>query len=57
MPPRHAYTQAPTAPGPASYTGRASRIVGDEMYLWLLLAIELILTGWLRIKFRSAHGG
>jgi hypothetical protein len=32
-------------------------MVGDEAYLWLLLAIELFTMGWLRHHFRRYHGG
>ena len=31
--------------------------VGDEGYLWLLIAIEVILLGILRKQFRRHHGG
>lgn len=30
---------------------------GDEMYLWLLLAIELLAMAILRKRFRRHHGG
>jgi len=29
----------------------------DVFYLWLLLALELIATGWLRHWSRAHHGG
>lgn len=29
----------------------------DVFYLWLLLALELIATGWLRNWSRNHHGG
>lgn len=44
--------------GPA--TGRPGRhqlMLGDEMYLWMLVIIEVLLTGILRKKFRRYHGG
>lgn len=30
---------------------------GDEMYLWLLLALELLAMVFLRNQFRRHHGG
>ena len=44
----------PTAAG-----GRPGRklMVGDEMYLWILLAIELLAMAILRNRFRRYHGG
>jgi hypothetical protein len=30
---------------------------GDTRYLWALLAIEFVLTGWLRHWSRNHHGG
>lgn len=32
-------------------------MVGDEAYLWLLLALELFLMGMLRKHFKRHHGG
>lgn len=29
----------------------------DVFYLWLLLALELLATGWLRSWSRNHHGG
>lgn len=29
----------------------------DVYYLWLLLALELVATGWLRSWSRNHHGG
>jgi hypothetical protein len=49
---------ATTAPGPASMArGRRGVVLGDEKFLWLLVAIELVVTAHLRARFRSAHGG
>lgn len=31
--------------------------LGQEMYLWLLVAIELLLMVGLRMQFRNRHGG
>ena len=31
--------------------------VGDEGYLWILIALELALMGYLRQHFRRYHGG
>lgn len=59
MPPRTRVAQGPaTAPGPGT-TARARRGIrmGDELYLWLLVAVELVVTVHLRARFRSAHGG
>lgn len=30
---------------------------GDALYLWVLVALELGATYWLRHKFRRRHGG
>lgn len=32
-------------------------ILGQEVYLWILVVIEAILTGALRRAFRRFHGG
>lgn len=32
-------------------------MLGDEMYLWMLLVIELLAMGFLRKHFRRYHGG
>jgi hypothetical protein len=37
--------------------GRRGVVLGDEKFLWLLVAIELVVTAHLRARFRSAHGG
>lgn len=31
--------------------------VGDEIYLWILLILELMAMGYLRHHFRRYHGG
>ena len=31
--------------------------LGDEVYLWILVALELGAMGWLRHYFRKRHGG
>lgn len=31
--------------------------LGDEIYLWILVIIEVLLMGWLRQNFRRHHGG
>lgn len=31
--------------------------LGDEVYLWILVAVEVGLMGWLRSSFRKHHGG
>jgi hypothetical protein len=44
--------------GPVARANRALRTpLGDEGYLWLLVALELAATYVLRRKFRNAHGG
>jgi len=37
--------------------GRRQWMVGDEMYLWVLVIIEVALMGALRRRFRRHHGG
>lgn len=37
--------------------GRGSLMLGDEMYLWALVGIEVIMTVVLRNHFRRYHGG
>lgn len=37
--------------------GSRSIQVGDEMYLWLLVIIEVATMGYLRHHFRRHHGG
>lgn len=37
--------------------GRPQLMLGDEVYLWGLVALEVIATGMLRSKFRRYHGG
>lgn len=32
-------------------------VVGDEVYLWILVAIELIAIFWARSAFSRYHGG
>ena len=47
-------------PGGRGITARAgsrSLQVGDEMYLWLLVLIEVFTLAALRNKFRRYHGG
>jgi len=31
--------------------------LGEEKYLWLLVAIEVGALAWLRVAFRRHHGG
>jgi hypothetical protein len=60
VPPRvrtSAGTGAPTSPGPATNGRRRGPVLGDELYLWLLVGLELAVTVHLRTRFRSAHGG
>lgn len=40
-----------------SRPGRRVIQLGDEMYLWILVLIEVALIGWLRQQFRRHHGG
>ena len=35
----------------------AATVSGPTMYLWILVAIEVALMGWLRHSFRRYHGG
>lgn len=45
-------------PSPAGgRPGSRQILVGDELYLWLLVALELGAIGWLRHQFRRRHGG
>lgn len=37
--------------------GKGKMIVGQEMYLWVLVLIEVALIGGLRKFFRRFHGG
>lgn len=37
--------------------GARSINVGDEMYLWLLVLLEVGFLGFLRHRFRRHHGG
>ena len=48
-------TAKPQAPGTGS-RGHGKRL-GVELYLWLLVAAELVATALLRRKFRGTHGG
>jgi hypothetical protein len=47
----------PTAPGNGTVARARRGVLGDEKYLWALVAVELALTAHLRTRFRSAHGG
>jgi hypothetical protein len=42
---------------PASVAVGRVLAVGDELYLWLLVIVEVFALMWLRAAFRSAHGG
>ena len=48
-----------TASAPAGVQARGGRSfqAGDEHYLWLLVALELLALVVLRHQFRNAHGG
>lgn len=37
--------------------GRKQLLLGDEVYLWILVLIEVFLIGFLRQKTRRHHGG
>lgn len=37
--------------------GRPQLTLGDEKYLWILVILEVLLTGALRKQFRRHHGG
>jgi hypothetical protein len=37
--------------------GRRRLMVGDEVYLWLVLGLEVAAMGFLRNHFRRYHGG
>jgi len=37
--------------------GRYSMKIGDEGYLWILIALELGAIAWLRHAFKRRHGG
>ena len=51
-------TNAGSPGGPAGgRPGRHQLMLGDEMYLWMLVILEVLLTGILRKKFRRYHGG
>lgn len=45
------------APSAGPRPGRRQMLLGDEMYLWMLVAIEIGLMAALRRKFRRHHGG
>lgn len=40
-----------------SRPGRRQMAFGDEVYLWILVAIEVAAIGWLRNMFSRYHGG
>jgi hypothetical protein len=49
---------ATVAPAPSGRRGGRGRVpVGEERYLWLLVACELAAIAALRHTFRGAHGG
>lgn len=50
-------TMGGTVKAASSRPGRSLLNVGDEMYLWGLLALEVIAMGILRNHFRRYHGG
>jgi hypothetical protein len=67
---RHRVTTSKSAPGPSvqgtlggpapavgSKPGRRQMVMGDEIYLWILVAIEVATIGWLRSAFSRYHGG
>ena len=37
--------------------GRMQLRIGDEGYLWILVALEVAAIAWLRSAFRRHHGG
>ena len=37
--------------------GRKQLRLGDEAYLWLLVALEVLAMAWLRQAFGRRHGG
>jgi hypothetical protein len=44
--------------GPSIPTGyRGNLRLGDEQYLWILVAIEVAILGWGRYATRRLHGG
>lgn len=44
-----------TAAGPRP--GKRYTILGDEVYLWILIAVELTAIGFFRSLFSRYHGG
>lgn len=40
-----------------SRPGRRTMAMGDEVYLWILVAAEVALIGFLRSTFSRYHGG
>ena len=52
------FKAAPHATSPHSKLhGRMQLRLGDELYLWILVASELLAIAWLRRAFRRTHGG
>jgi hypothetical protein len=45
----------PTGAGPGKL--RRNMVVGDEMYLWILVLAEVGAIAWLRNTFSRYHGG
>jgi len=44
-------------PAAGARPGARPVLVGDEMYLWLLLALEIGTMAFMRNKFKRHHGG
>lgn len=45
------------APAVGSRPGKRNMQLGDEVYLWILLALEIGAISWLRSAFSRYHGG
>ena len=50
-------TMGGIAPAGGSRPGTRPLMPGDEVYLWVLVIVEVLVTGALRKKFRRHHGG
>jgi hypothetical protein len=37
--------------------GRRQLALGDELYLWVLVALEVLTLAWARKAFKRHHGG
>jgi len=50
-------TMGGPAPAAGARPGSRPLLLGDEMYLWALVLLEVAAMGALRRKFRRHHGG